>query len=599
MKTLIFPLIFFSFSVFSQEMTDTEIKNRFASTVKDAEVEKMLGQTAEFNECRDKNKFDAANVLDQTKIDNAIKCFQDKLKGRDAKSLQKLSENLQLESYGLVKSKNVADITDYLAGKLEKALTGVDPNEKDINKIKESLKFKNRKMVDQKVFIELYVNQLGKSALQEVSRFCFENLRNTSKPQATNFNDHWTGFDLSSSKVEADIKAKTIVDNGDPEFAILNSNTDASKKEDVQGAIIQGITSSDLDPTLLENYFGYCQKSIKLLCDEFKKGSLDASKANKVNKETDLSTGSNACLTMNRLQSIRSAMANTKLVIAQLEKQEGEDKSTAINLMFSDPVKLYERGKGAEEESLDDLTNIASSDLLEKQSSDQIDQATECAQNPSQKGCEEYLVVGDDLDNAIHNVENEANLKREIELERVRKMANNKDDLKKYLEDNGYFDLLKDFEQGKATPKDIEDAVEKNYDAKKVATIEALRLKVGKRQMTEDQVNTLGDQGKTDQLKKNAQESLEERARLAQVVMFNNIITSHLELQKDNNGKRETIGRNVNAWKKEAEGLDKNQIQTQYFDQIKEEVKNSGSVNTQDTSIVDVGIIDSILGKED
>ena len=60
--------------------------------------------------------------------------------GKDPAALKKLADDLRLENYGLIKSKNVKDITDYLSKKMHKSLTGEDPDEKDPNKIIQQMK---------------------------------------------------------------------------------------------------------------------------------------------------------------------------------------------------------------------------------------------------------------------------------------------------------------------------------------------------------------------------------------------------------------------------------------------------------------------------
>ena len=63
MKKLILPLVVISPFAFSagtdfKEISDTEIRNRLVSVVKDVEVENKLNGSSEFKKCRDKNKFD-------------------------------------------------------------------------------------------------------------------------------------------------------------------------------------------------------------------------------------------------------------------------------------------------------------------------------------------------------------------------------------------------------------------------------------------------------------------------------------------------------------------------------------------------------------
>ncbi len=583
-----------------KEVSDSEIKNNFLSLVKDNEVEARLNETSEFTSCRDKNKFDPKNT-DDSKLAEATKCFESSLSKKSSEELKKLADNLQLESYGLIKSKNTKDITSYLSGKLTKALTGRDPNEKDPQKIKEQLKFKNQTFVDHKVFVELYVNQLGKSALQEVSRFCFENLRNKSNTTSDNFYDHWNGNKYSLPKPE-DIQ--NLSDNGEPRFEVVSSgsNIDMTKKEDVFNEMIKGITKSDIDKNFMEDFFGICQSAIRPLCNKFK-NSTDVNSDKSitvptVSNSTKMNDGANACLTMSRLQSIRLAISKTKTIIESMEKLSAEDQKTAINIMLDDPVKLYQQGEGKGEKTLDELTNMASTDLLENQDQGYQAELDKCIQDGSNTNCDESLGKKEDLDKTLFNIEMDANLKREIEKERVRKLSKETDKkkLREYLEENGYLQLLKDDPDLKNEALIVQ-AIEQNFNAKKVATIEALRNKMGKRQASD----SISADDKKNLAQDVALETKEERARLAQVVLFNNIITSHLTLYKKNNsGEREKVARNVNAWKKEQEALNSNNnFNQEYFSGISDMVKAEDTSQLKNTSIIDVGIIDIILGKED
>ena len=611
MKMMTFISLILSLSVFAvdpnyKEVSDGEIKNHFAALVKDTEVENKLHATPEFATCRDKNKFDPKIASDPAKLKDATDCFTDKLKGKSDAELKKLADSLQLESYGLIKSKNVKDINEYLANKMIKALTGQDPAEKNQAKIKEQLLFRNQKFVDQSVFIELYINQLGKNALLEVSRFCFENLRHkttTNKPK--NFFDYWssvkTDVDVKDLK---DIKIIDLTDDGNPEFGDKDAiaGIDPTKKEEVYNEMIKGVSSEKIVSKDLEAFFSFCQSSIKPLCDALKKSQVvddpnvaaSSTPANPPSPTPPSTRGASACLTMSHLQSVRTAISKSKQLLESMDKLSDEDKKTAINLVLKEPIKVYEKGKGAGEQTLDELTSVASTDFLENQDQAYQQQVDDCAKDGSASGCEDNLGKKETFDKVIHNIEMESNLKREIELARFEDLRKDKQKLKDYLEENGYLELLKNDPDLKDMSK-VKEAIEKNFNAKKLATIEALNSKVGKRQASENDTN----QDKKVKVEDMAKESKSERARLAQVVLFNNIISSHLTLYKKNNGKNEKISRNVNVWKKEQASLDANsKYNSENFKQIQAMVKDEDTSKMKDTSLIDVGIIDIILGKE-
>lgn len=616
MKKLILTLSFIPLSALAvQEISDGEIQKKFMSVVKDAQVEDMLNKTSEFTDCRKKNEYKEDDPNATQKLKDATDCFKQKLTGKDADALKKLAEDLDLQSYGLIKNKNSADITEYLSKKMTKSLTGKDPDEKDPRKILESLKWEKQKIVDQKVFIDLYTNQLVKGALFEVSRYCFENLELELVTKTGNIETYWNSKmpmipDPNDPTGKTEIANLNGVSDTGSQGSFLNiaPGTDMSKKDIVYGEIVKGLSGAKIDANFHKKFFPFCQSAIKQLCDEFKKSSsvttvqtksvadpnIGANPNNVANPNT-MTRGANSCLTMDRLNSMRIALKNTALVAKQFEEM-GEKKGDFALQMLRNP-EIYQKGKGKNEESLDELSNITSSDMLANESQNNLkDLETKCAQpGANDPECDEFLVKSDSLDKAIHNVESEMNLKREIEKARVADLKKNKPkELEEYLKENGMYDLA---EEVKKNPNfDIETEIGKIYDARKLAEIESLKVKVGKRQMSEKDMNALSAQKKADQIVENIKDSKEERARLAQVVLFNNIITSQLELfEKDG---KTSIGRNVGGWTKEAQGLKLagDGIDMDLFDGIQKEADQHGN-KSEDTSIAGSGIIDSILGK--
>ena len=467
MYKLILFLIVIPVLAFGQkkEVSDKDIEKQFLTVVKDVEVEKMLDKTSEFNDCRKMNEFKPKDTKDQRdeKLNDATKCFEEQLtKKTDTKALQNLADSLRLENYGLIKSKNVSDITKYLSQKMHKSLTGVDYDDKNT-------KWGHQKIVDQKVFIDLYTNQLIKSALFEVSRFCFENLELKSKSkEKESFSSYWfpanqrvmitkqdPKYPNDRDKKIADIS--NLSDTGSSSFLNMADTADLTKKEDVLKHLQKAITSTDTQPDHYKQFFPFCQSSITQLCEDFRQ---DASvKMASLNKTKDTSTindtattkgkgmsrGANACLTMEKLQSIRTTLANTEKVAKQFDEM-GEDKNKFALQMIESP-NLYQRGKGKNEDSLDEITTFTSSDMLEEGGDDRISELQKCQSNATSDDCKAYLVEGDSLDKAINNVESEMNFKRQIEIARVIKMEGKIDDLKKYLTDNGHFDLLEKLEK--------------------------------------------------------------------------------------------------------------------------------------------------------
>jgi hypothetical protein len=605
MKKLILPLILMPFFVHAQEMglSDADIKKKFLSTVKDVEVEKLLGASVEFNKCRKLGEFKEGN--DKTvALDKATQCFKGELSKKSDAELKKLSESLSLQDYGLVKSNNVNDVTEYLQKKMTKSLTGRDPDEKDPEKIKEQLKWSKQKIVDQKVFIDLYKNQLMKNALFEVSRYCFENLRITDNHSERNFATHWptskmtlTTDPVTKTKVPSNLA--DINDKGEPAF-FPSGSIDTSKKDIVYKEMLNGLSGGvEINPLQYEEYFKYCTAAMPALCNEFKKKSVkiqttESSIADKVvDERSKLQGGAASCLAMDRLRSLRKAMDNTDKVAKQFDEMEHKD-GMALQ-MISDPL-FYERGNNPNEESLDQLSTNTSSDMLANSESNKDKQKLEddCRNGQGGSDCEDFLSEGDDFNKAIVRTETEMTLKREIEVARVKKMKEK--ELKEYLAENGMYELLNELETNPNL--DIGEEIGKIYEARKIAIVEGLKLKVGRRQLTEKDADKAKKDKSIGQIQgDNIKASREEKARMAQLVLFNNIITSQLNL-KDKDDK--SLGRNVTAWNKEIKGISEASGMSEkdtLFQGLQKTAKEEGK-KIDNASLVDGGIIDAILGKK-
>lgn len=588
------PFLTYAQNEMGKGLSDTAIKNKFLSTVKDVEVEKILGGSTEFNDCRKDKKFlsdDDKGKRDKKLADASI-CFKQKLSGKSEAELKKLSSSLGLDSYGLVKSNSVNDISEYLQNKMTKSLTGKDPAEKDPKKILEQMKWKNQKIVDQKVFVDLYKNQLMKNALFEVSRYCFEDLRITSKNDGV-FSDHWSIAAIESvTASNGDVMDIAINDQGKPSFFDLKG-ADTSDKQALTETMVKSLSSNGVvEPALYEKYFKFCSAALPKLCEKYKKSA-----SSKSNDETStmkaagsVTDGSKSCLVLDRLRNLRKAMEDTAKVAKQMDEMDHVDGKLALQ-MLDNPVIFGSKS----DESLDQLTSYSSTDMLvgSEKNKDLEKLKKDCETGKGGSKCDEYLVEGDGLQNSLSNIEVEMTLKRDAEVERVKLLKGKVDDLKAYLTENGMFDLLNRLESNDQT-LDIEVEIGKIYDARKLAMVEGLKNKVGKRQLTESEVKaeTNIDNIKAD----NVKVSMEEKARLAQVVMFNNIITSQLDLE-DSKGTK--LGRNVTAWNKEIKGITKDggmKDNDKLFSGLQGAAKGVKAIDN--ASLGDGGIIDTILGKK-
>lgn len=605
-KLILFPL-FVSFAAFSAgpEIQTKDEANQIISNIKDYEISNMLEESKEFKDCREMNKYEKDDKNRDDKIQKAQDCFKLKI-GKDPKKLKKLAEELKLQQYKLVKSENAKDIQEYLNNKMYKSMTGIDPAEKDKQKMMENLKFKNRKVIDQAVFIRLYKMQLTKNALFEISRFCFEDfrLKNPTNPNAPSFGEYWKddfGKNISNGK----FAVGDVDDSGTPSFGATAS--DPEKKDKIYEDMFKSMDIGKFPQDKLKDFFVACSNVMVELCDDFKKSSdvktsstesfseIGTTQSNKPTK------GAAACLAKSRLQELRTAINNTGKVEEQFGEMQEDDKiNKMMAAMIGEPIKLFTPGKDGSE-SLDNLTNFTSSDMIEG-GADQTLAAKikECELTQTSDQCKSLLGDEESFEKARNQVETEMTLRRDVEMARVRALkTRDKQELKDYLKENGFFTLLEKYDAGGITVDQIEEEIGKEFEAKKIATLAEMNKKIGSRQAK----SNANDQQKNDHIKKAAEDVKSERLRLAQVVLFNNIITSHLELErKTADGKTEKVGRNVNAWTKEEKALEKAQVDAKLFQNLKSTTNTQGNSNQpqgvgDNEQLGGLSLIDKLLGK--
>jgi hypothetical protein len=185
-------------------------------------------------------------------------------------------------------------------------------------------------------------------------------------------------------------------------------------------------------------------------------------------------------------------------------------------------------------------------------------------------------------------------LKRELALQRVRQLKTKNDkSLEEYLKTEGYLDILEKYTNKNDPSFDVEQEVSKVLEAKRLSALSALKNSMGKRQISEKDAKIAGK--KESVIQENITYTKDERARLAQVVMFNNIITSNLSLE-DSKGK--DLGKNSTAFNTEEKGFKKSKAQSALFENLKADIdKGPKSSSTLGSSVLGTGILDTILGE--
>lgn len=589
MNKLIFAVIFLPFAAFAQGqlekpeiLSDQELSKKMVSHIKDAEVEKKLSSSTEFADCMKDVKFDpnADQAAQNAKALEAETCFRKKLEGKqDKEALKKLSESMSLDSFQLVNTKDNKAIVDYFGDKIYKALTGVD---RKAEKEKSMMKFENRKNIDQKTFFELYKNHISKTALFEISRYCFENVRqyDGSKevpPGGKTFEEYWTGHDIVEAKV-----TDTGTGTGTNGFGAL----DVSDTDKAFQSMLSGITKNSANGAVLGKFFTACFTVIDPLCKSFK---TSVGNNSALADSTAVQRGAASCITQSRLAATRKALADTKKTLELFNDPKAFAGGVAVGYDKGRSGEFYKPTAGND---IDTIATVSSTDFLEggrQKDSKEEKIAKECAASPEAPDCDKFLIIDDSLAKAEFATNLQYRAKKETELARLRAIKDNdKKSLETYLEENGYLDLLDKVKKGENV--DIEREVGAAFDAKRIAAISNIQQKMGSRQIRESDTRDKG------LLKKaSAKEQSEERARMAQVVMFNNIVLAYVDAYtQDKQGKKKEM-RYDGGLKAEVNALEKqSKVDGNLFAGFKQGL--SGGSNSPSSGIEELDFLDSILG---
>jgi hypothetical protein len=569
---------------------DQEIKNKAVTVAREMRIQNTLINSQEVKKCREEGKI-SKGATQQQIADAALKteqCFLNELQNnRKPEELKRLADQLGLESYGLIKSKTSKEISDYLGNALYEKLTGINRADKN-----QSQRFSDRKLVDQKIFFDLQMNSLNKSVMYEISRYCFENFRklDSSKdvlaPDGKSFSDYW-GFGTPSAVVSANssMPYDDLTDQGNNSTRF--SSTPGTTTEDSYRQLFDTI-GDKIDPSVFGKYFEYCAGSIKHFCDEYRKSST-ATPTQTASQPVSLAPkGTTSCLVRDRISELRKAIAKTQKAREGLaEKATGGAEITGIN------VKHFAPDDG--DNSIDALTAMTSKDIIEGGKKGKDSKGEDCAKKATKDDCEDFIDIGDDLNNVQLAIDQDLRMKQIVEVERVKALYKEKGQkLKDYLIENGFHEEAQNADT--LSESELISLVGKSYQAKREALLSGLRDKLGKRQMTDEESKS-NPQALEANIKENAKEVMEERTRLAQVVLFNNIITSHLELrQKIGKDQYKDLGKNINAWKREEQALGSGKIQSTLFQNLKDSAASAGDGAKNEE--IDTDFIDQlVLGK--
>jgi hypothetical protein len=179
-------------------VADNKIKQdaeKYLGTIKAKKVSEQILSAPFAKECAQVNQVvegqnglefgDDPNNVKRGEYEKCIATAIDKISNEDIK---KVSNKMNLKAYDKEAAKSTTSIKEYLQKRLHKAITGIDPDDKEpqIKSFDDKRILAHEKVVDHGIFYQLYAEQIGKNSILQVSRYCLENFGG-SKPQQMYF----------------------------------------------------------------------------------------------------------------------------------------------------------------------------------------------------------------------------------------------------------------------------------------------------------------------------------------------------------------------------------------------------------------------------
>lgn len=616
-----------------------EASRRHISTVVESRITRQFVEVPQIAECAEQHRVTIEDVQDpnrraevKRKQEGASRCVRDRLADVSDEDLERMSTELGLKQHGLIKGTGSRAITDYFTSRFQSAFFVPNPDRpgKFIPLI-----------LDQKMFFDLYESQLGKSVLLEISNFCYNQLTLRNNPSTGNRStDRKALFttlndtNLSNPPTLSELQLFSDRGYGPPSPAASATGTPATGTtpqpnpdqiyEDFMRDVV-GVTG-DTPPTQaqkekLRKIYEECGKLIIPMCKVYEECSCAYRKSiatdpNTVNCTVNLNAtgynsqclitttaasatasttstsapapgslqepeiGANACHVAGRMRAHR---ANLKAVNAQQSILNNPDfYLTENSIGFKEDQAKGPKRYRSGEQSLDDLTSLSSQEIGDIQ--EQAEFSAECEESPDDETCKDF-VYGADEAAKFKNTTASYVAATQIEAEKLRRLGGSQstDELKQFLTNKGYLDLVNSLEEGGMDSQEVANEAIQRFEAQREATFAEMSKAFERNQIAgEDNPDQ-----KIQQIKSEYQNKPDE---FKQLMLFNNVVTSFLDVEKRNqDGTYESVGVNVRSLTRETE----NNSALEGLNQLAGE----STLGNSDAPIVDQEFIGSILNE--
>ena len=580
------------------ELDYKKFADRFVTTVKEAQVEADFLQVEQVKSClqeitaEDLKGDQAALKEKQAKSANCVRQKMEAIAESNPDQLTALAEKLQLDAFGVIKGKSSREVIDFFSSRLENALYGKGPDGKPA-------RLKDQKIVDQKVFADIYETQLGKNILLEISQYCQGRIRKSGGNPDTRFD--------AIAAISSGASALNLADWTD-----LEDRSNLSAETNIYSDFVSKVLGTGLasDPEAvkvkLTKIFNNCMAMISQMCEQYQGCLCKYKTANPptdgtavdcvastnltcANENGEPKIGQHSCHVMARLRGYRTNLTAVKETQKQFLEMNG-----GVALARKDTYKGKEAQAG---ESIDDLTSLSSKDVelamkesSIQQESDEFERAA-CEKNPESPDCEKFFYREDEVLKFANSSVGYA-AATAVESAKITALAKESDKLKDYLKLKGYFDLAAQVDTGNT--EEIIKAAKQRFETEREATFKEMSAAFDRKQIV-----TGTDQQKSERVKETKSEIKNRGKSFQQLMLFNNVVTSYLSLsKKDQNDKEIDAGTNVKALQREVQGMGKvaeASSSLKYFSSL---ATGESSVGADENPLVNIEFLDSILGRK-
>lgn len=628
MKALL--IIFTSFSMMALAQTEEVVQNnlsaqdyerlgqRFVSTIKETQVDQQMLSVGPIQKCLDDNRITETDITQNSgaeatrKRQAAATCLQTQFQNVSDGDLEQLSTQLDLQNFGLVQGKSRKVLTDFFTERIQSALYGTGATG-------EQLRMRDNTIVDHKVFNDIYESKLSKNFLLELSRYCYQDLLPVSSGSAATANSpsYYSSWQSIISTRSCDFQ-KSLSDLSQSCFpskvtdespALVSSST-----TDIYKAFADALPSSGSQGDLLQRMFNTCTSLVPKLCTTYTYCSeLNRTGANQAEVRARYpefnapnqvyvcpqgsKLGEKSCTMQAKIKSYRD-----NLLVLNKTKEDYEDLNTDPRKAYrlnreTNPV--YDPGGVSADRSIESITTLTSSDL-NKVNTEMVEQYNEeftrenCEQNPENKQCEKFFYSNEE---AVKFANQELTYLAATEKEKaeIRKLRGDNKKLKEYLENKGYKDILEKLNGPNANENDIIALVQERFSAERSASFSSMEEAFKKKQL----ITETTDQGKIDKAKGVKDSFQSEGERFNQLLLFNNVVTSFLEVGTGDNARSNSaiFEREFDSIR---DGGTSDATALEFFSNLGSGPSGNGSNDGPNENVViDLNYIDQVLGAPD